>query len=445
MPTRSWRFHAARILLLTLAIALLGWAIGHPWLTLGTAAMIYLGWQGVNLWQLYRWVKDPSSDIPQSYGMWADIYDGISIMEVRNRRQKQKYRSMIGEFRSLTNALPDATLAIDENDVITWFNQSAENLLDLKNPGDLGQPVTNLIREPRFADWLAVQGVIQSPLEMTSPRGDRRWLTVDAVAFREVHRLLILHDTTEVHNLEKIRRDFVANISHELRTPLTVVQGYLEMLDRHPEDEVAVAVSKMLQQTGHMQSLLDDLLELSRVQGGAPRGDEAVINVEALLMQLKEQAEEISAGRHTLVFDIEPGVGLAGVAADLESAFGNLISNAIKYTPENRTVKVEWFTTDDGPFFRVTDEGIGIPTRDIPRITERFYRVGSGRGQRTGGTGLGLAIVKHVVNAHDAELKIESELGEGSRFTVRFPAERLRLQATPAANESQAETPAEDA
>ncbi|NNK33206.1 MAG: DUF3329 domain-containing protein, partial [Xanthomonadales bacterium] len=310
MPTRSWRFHAARILLLTLAIALLGWAIGHPWLTLGTAAMIYLGWQGVNLWQLYRWVKEPSSDIPQSYGMWADIYDGISILEVRNRRQKQKYRSMIGEFRSLTNALPDATLAIDENDVITWFNRAAETLLDLKNPGDLGQPVTNLIREPQFADWLAVQDVVQSPLEMPSPRGERRWLNVNAVAYREVQRLLVLHDTTEVHNLEKIRRDFVANISHELRTPLTVVQGYLEMLDSYPSDEIAGAVSKMLQQTGHMQSLLDDLLELSRVQSGEIKGDEDVVNITALLMQLKEQAEELSAGRHELVFEIAPDTGL---------------------------------------------------------------------------------------------------------------------------------------
>jgi two-component system phosphate regulon sensor histidine kinase PhoR len=414
---------------LILAIALLGWAIGHPWLTLSTAATLYLGWQGFNLLRLYRWVKNPSSEIPQGFGMWADIYDGISIMEVRNLRQKQKYRSMIGEFRSLTNALPDATLAIDENDVITWFNRAAEELLDLKNPGDLGQPVTNLVRDPQFADWLAVQGVIQSPLEMESPRGRQRWLTVNAVAFREVQRLLILHDTTEVHNLEKIRRDFVANISHELRTPLTVVQGYLEMLDSYPAEEVSVAASKMLQQTGHMQSLLDDLLELSRVQSGEIKGNEEQVNVAALLMQLKEQADELSSGRHELVFDVAPDMALTGVAADLESAFGNLISNAIKYTPKGRSVRVSWKNSADGPRFEVTDEGIGIPTRDIPRITERFYRVGSGRGQGTGGTGLGLAIVKHVVNAHDASLLIESELGEGSTFTIAFPEERLTRQA----------------
>jgi two-component system phosphate regulon sensor histidine kinase PhoR len=429
---------------LALAIALLGWAIGHPWLTLLAAAVLYLGWQGFNLWRLYRWLKDPTSDVPQSYGMWADIYDGISIMDVRNRRQKKKYRHMIGEFRSLTNALPDATLAIDENDVITWFNKAAENLLDLQNPGDLGQPVSNLIREPRFADWLAVQGVVQSPLEMASPRGEPRWLTVIAVPFRRTQRLLIFHDTTEVHNLEKIRRDFVANISHELRTPLTVVQGYLEMLDSYPADDVAVAVSKMLQQTGHMQSLLDDLLELSRVQSGEIKGKEEVVNVAALLMLLKGQAEELSAGRHPLSFDVAADAGLNGVAPDLESAFSNLIANAIKYTPEGRTVAVSWTRTDEGPRFDVKDEGVGIPARDIPRITERFYRVGSGRGQKTGGTGLGLAIVKHVVNAHGAELLIDSELGEGSTFSILFPTERLRLLDNGAANEPGAESADDD-
>ena len=435
MPLRSWRFHTTRILLLTLVTALLGWAIGHPWLTLLAAAVSYLGWQGINLWRLYRWVKDPASDIPQSFGIWADIYDGISIMDVRNRRQKEKYRSMIDEFRSLTSALPDATLVIDENDVITWFNHAAETLLDLQNPGDLGQPVTNLIRETRFADWLAVQGVVQSPLEMASPRGNRRWLTVIAVPYRKTQRLLILHDTTEVHHLDKIRRDFVANISHELRTPLTVVQGYLEMLDSYPADEVAVAVSKMLQQTGHMQSLLDDLLELSRVQSGEIKGDEDVVNVAALLMQLKEQAEELSAGRHELSFEVAPDTGLNGVASDLESAFGNLISNAIKYTAEGRSIAVRWSNSDEGPRFDVKDEGIGIPTRDISRITERFYRVGSGRGQKTGGTGLGLAIVKHVVNAHGAELLIHSELGEGSTFSILFPAERLRILTNGSSND----------
>jgi two-component system phosphate regulon sensor histidine kinase PhoR len=435
MPSRSWRFHAGRILLLALGVAAAGWLFGIPLLALGLGAVVYVVWQVVNLWRLYRWVQNPSGDVPQSYGLWADIYDGISDMEVRDQRQKEKYRTMIDEFRGLTDAFPDATLAIDENDVITWFNRAAERMLELKDPGDLGQPVTNLLRGPDFARWLRVQEEVRSPLEMASPRNERRWLTVSAVRFRGRQRLIVLRDITEVHNLEKIRRDFVANISHELRTPLTVVQGYLELLDAHPSSDVAEAVAKMLHQTGHMQSLLDDLLELSRVQSGELKDDEDLVNVGAVLMQLKEQAEELSRDRHDIVFDVDHELYLTGVSADLESAFGNLISNAIKYTPEGGTITVTWRNSPEGPQFAVDDEGVGIPARDIPRVTERFYRVGSDRGRLTGGTGLGLAIVKHVLNAHQAELAIESALGEGSTFTVTFPAERARVKVDEASNE----------
>jgi two-component system phosphate regulon sensor histidine kinase PhoR len=182
----------------------------------------------------------------------------------------------------------------------------------------------------------------------------------------------------------------------------------------------------MLTQTAHMQALLDDLLELSRLQSDEIQGQEEQVDVPAMLMQLKEQAEELSRGRHELVFEVESGLWLSGVAADLESAVGNLIANAIKYTPAGGTVTVTWRDEEAGPELTVRDTGIGIPSRDIPRVTERFYRVGSDRGRQTGGTGLGLSIVKHVLNAHQAKLQIESELGEGSVFICRFPRERRR-------------------
>jgi two-component system phosphate regulon sensor histidine kinase PhoR len=414
------------LLLSATAAGLVGWAAGFPLLVLFLVLAVYAAWQIFNLWRLHQWVRNPLSDLPQSHGLWANIYDGISKMVLQDRKQREKYRDMVGEFRSLTDAFPDATLVIDQNDVIIWFNRSAENLLNLKNPGDLGQPVTNLVRGPDFSNWLAVQQHLKSPLEMSSPRGDGRWLTITAVVLRENQRLVILRDTTEVHRLEKVRRDFVANISHELRTPLTVVQGYLELLEDHSSDDVAGAVGKMLLQTGHMQSLLDDLLELSRVQSGRLKGDEEVVNVGAMLMQIKEQAEELSRGQHELVFSIDHELLLAGVAADLESAFGNLVSNAIKYTPPNGRIEVSWKDDEKGPSLVVRDNGIGIQAREIPRITERFYRVNSDRSRNTGGTGLGLAITKHVLNAHSAELAIRSELGEGSTFTVIFPEERSR-------------------
>jgi two-component system, OmpR family, phosphate regulon sensor histidine kinase PhoR len=310
-------------------------------------------------------------------------------------------------------------------------------MLGLRSPEDLGKPVTNLLRGPDFASWLAVQGQVKSPLEMRSPRNDNVWLSVTAIPFQEHQRLVILRDNTEIHNVEQIRRDFVANISHELRTPLTVLQGYLELLQENESSEVSEAVARMLAQTAQMQMLLEDLLELSRLQSDEIQGEEQAVDVPGMLMQLKEQADELSRGRHELVFDVAPGPWLSGIASDLESAFGNLISNAIKYTPDGGTISVSWQDSEAGPQLSVRDTGIGIPGRDIPRLTERFYRVGSDRARQTGGTGLGLAIVKHVLNAHQATLKIESELGEGSVFTCTFPPERRHDRAPPVTLPSQ--------
>ncbi len=426
MPARSWRSHTGRLLLATTLVGLIGWAIGRPVTVLGIAIAAYAAWQLYNVWLLYRWLQDPDRDVPESRGVWADVYRAIHSMETRNRKQETRYRSMISDFTSLTNAFPDATLVVDSQDTITWFNSAAVRLLGLKNPQDLGSPVTNLLREPDFANWLSVQGEVQSPLEMPCPRGDGRWLTVSAVTFREDQRLIILRDTTDVHNVERIRRDFVANISHELRTPLTVLQGYLEMLEQHPSGEVSDPVGRMLEQTSQMQSMLDDLLELSRLQEREPGGEEEVVDIPAMLNRLKEQAQELSRNRHDLVFEITPDLFLSGIAMDLESAFGNLITNAVKYTPKGGEINVTWRPAPDGPEFSVSDTGIGIPRRDIPRLTERFYRVGSDRARKTGGSGLGLSIVKHVLNAHQGELVIESELGAGSTFTCSFPPERAR-------------------
>jgi two-component system phosphate regulon sensor histidine kinase PhoR len=418
--------YTGRVLLIALAAVTVGWLLGYPLLALLLAAVGLLAWHWTHLGRLIRWLNAPTADLPQGRGAWGEVFDRLNAMQVGNRRRVERDRALIGEFTSLTDAFPDATLVIDANGMLTWFNRAALGLLGLQDPNDLGQPVTNLIRGPAFANWLAVQGKVRSPLEMPSPRGDDRWLTVNAVAFAGNQRLIVLRDTTEVHRLEKIRRDFVANISHELRTPLTVIQGYLELLDDHDAADVAQAVRKMLAQTAQMQALLDDLLELSRVQSGELKEGEDVVDVPAVLMQLKEQAEELSRGAHAFEFEIDRGLQLTGHAPDLESAFGNLIGNAIKYTPQGGRITVAWRETADGPCLSVTDTGIGIPKRDIPRVTERFYRVGSDRGRQTGGTGLGLAIVKHVLNAHKAKLQIESELGEGSVFRCVFPAARAR-------------------
>jgi two-component system phosphate regulon sensor histidine kinase PhoR len=426
MTARSWKLHAGRLLASALGVLLAGWLAGHPVAVISAALLAYLAWHMVNLWRLFRWLQKDGAEVPESWGIWADVYDRIATLEKDNQAQKERYRAMLGEFRNLTDAFPDATLVIDGSRDITWFNKAAGRMLGLRSPQDLGKPVTNLLRDPDFGNWLAFQGQVKSPLEMQSPRSDNVWLSVTAIPFQENQRLIILRDTTEVHNVEQIRRDFVANISHELRTPLTVLQGYLELLQENESSEVSDAVTRMLAQTAQMQALLDDLLELSRLQSDEIQGEEEAVDVPGMLMQLKEQADELSRGRHELLFDVAAGPWLSGIASDLESAFGNLISNAIKYTPDGGTISVSWQNSEEGPRLAVRDTGIGIPGRDIPRLTERFYRVGSDRARQTGGTGLGLSIVKHVLNAHQATLEIESELGEGSLFTCIFPHDRRR-------------------
>jgi len=403
-----------------------GWLAGYPGTALAAALAGYTGWHVVNVWRLFRWLQNSDAAIPESFGLWSDIFDTINSLEQRKRKRKKQYKAIIGKFQNLTDALPDATLVIDKNDHITWFNPAASSLLGLKIPGDIGQAVTNLLRGPDFADWLAIQGEVKSSLEMPSPKSDTTWLSVSAVSFRDKQRLIILGDVSDVHQLEQIRQDFVENISHELRTPLTVLLGYLELLQQDPPDKMKIALERMQDQALQMQSMLNDLLELSRLQSDEFQKDEEIINIPAILDKLQELAEELSRGQHSLLFNVETGLNLSGIASDIESAFRNLIINALKFTPPGGTIAVNWSDTPEGPILVVRDTGTGIPRREIPRLTERFYRVGSDRARQTGGTGLGLSIVKHVLNAHHANLLINSELGEGSQFICAFPPDRKR-------------------
>jgi two-component system phosphate regulon sensor histidine kinase PhoR len=423
-PAGRWKIHLGRLVLAVVLVAVAGLLTGLWWQLTLTALSIYLVWNLINGVKFYLWLYEPDRGAPKSLGLWAEVFDRIDAMRKSSQERRRKHQSAVEEFQSMTDAFPDATLVIDEINCITWFNDTAHKFLGLRNPEDLGQPVTNLLREPDFANWLEVVEKVQSDFEMDSPLDAGLRLSVSAVRYRAEQRLLILRDITEIHNLEIVRRDFVANVSHELRTPLTVLLGYLEAIgDECPED-LAPAVSRMQGQARRMRILLDDLLELSRLQSGNQDSNEQIIDMTGLLGQLREHAEELSQGRHRLHFEVDFDLRLLGIPGDLESTFRNLVNNAIHYTPNGGSVSVAWRNTPDGPVLEVRDTGIGIPDKDIPRLTERFYRVGSDRSRHTGGTGLGLAIVKHVLNAHQARLVIESELGEGSFFQCAFPPER---------------------
>lgn len=424
MSKPDWKHHLARFTAVMVLVLLLGLWSGQWLLFLGGFLLLYLAWQFYNSLSLYRWLQAADKEPPESLGMWAEIFDRIATLQKQNRKRNRQYREMIDDFRSMTDAFPDATLVVDHHDVITWFNGSAMQLLGLSVTADRGQAVTNLIRDPAFADWLSVQDKLSSPLEIACPTDDNITLQVSAVRFRKKQRLLILRDISDIRNLHRLRNDLVANVSHELRTPLTVLLGYLEILKDQPGKPDPETIQRMHKQASQMHNLLEDLLELSHLQDATQRDKSTAVDIPEMLADLFEQAQALSQNRLHLNFDIEPGLNMLGVETELKSAFQNLIVNAINYTPENGHITVSWQATNDNLVFSVKDSGRGIPHRDIPRITERFYRVGEDRNRKTGGTGLGLAIVKHVLSSHDAKLDILSELGEGSEFRCIFPARR---------------------
>jgi len=424
MNKPNWKNHLARFTAGAVLVLLLGLWSGQWLLFMGVFLVLYLAWQFYNSLNLYRWLQAADKEPPESLGMWAEIFDRIATLQKQNMKRNRQYQEVIGDFRSMTDAFPDATLVIDHHDVITWFNDSAMQLLGLSVTVDHGQAVTNLIRDPAFADWLSVQDKLTSTLDITCPTDDNITLQASAVRFRKKQRLLILRDISDVRNLHRLRNDLVANVSHELRTPLTVLLGYLEILKDQPGEPDPETIQRMYKQANQMHNLLEDLLELSRLQDATQRGKSTAVDIPEMLAELFEQAQALNRNRLQLNFEVEPGLTMRGVATELKSAFQNLIVNAINYTPENGNITVSWQATNDSLIFSVKDTGCGIPHRDIPRITERFYRVGEDRNRKTGGTGLGLAIVKHVLNSHDAKLEILTELGEGSEFRCIFPAAR---------------------
>jgi two-component system phosphate regulon sensor histidine kinase PhoR len=399
-----------------LLATLIGWWSGRLILVPVLFLIAYLVTQFYNAMRLYRWLQSA----------WSGISDRIAILQEQDTQQGRKYQSDIDNFKGMIDAFPDAIMVIDSHDRTLCINKPAIQLFRLNTPADRGQTITSLFQDPDFSDWLSDQDRNDSTLQTPCPGNSDINLQISAVRFRKDQRLLIMRDITDVQNLERMRRDLVANVSHELRTPLTVLLGYLEILETQPDKPDPKAIKRMYKQARQMQALLEDLLELSSLQESDSQGGtgEAEVDVPAVLAQLEEQAAEICQPDQQLRFDIQPGLKMWGVEADLTSAFQNLIVNAIRYSPEQGSIEVTWKETANSLSFSVRDNGVGIPKRDIPRITERFYRVGSDRNRQTGGTGLGLAIVKHVLNSHDARLEISSVLGEGSEFRCIFPVNR---------------------
>ena len=383
-----------------------------------------------HLARLARWTADPRPDeVPEGTGSWDDVLSALHRHEREAARGQKESADALAQLRRAAQALPDGVVLLDARNSIEWCNDNAAAMLGLDPRADVGQPVVNLIREPVFIDYLAERGDGGQPVRIAAERGGV--LTAQLIPYGDAQTLLLVRDVTQSERIETMRRDFVANVSHELRTPLTVLVGFLETVRELKLDPQRVKdyLNMMGDQSARMQRIIEDLLALSVLESAPPPASDRVRSAH-LLERLRADAVALSGGKHTITAAGAPTVDLVGSDAELSSAFGNLISNAIRYTPAGGKVTLAWRDGTDGAFFSVEDTGLGIAPEHIPRLTERFYRVDRSRSRETGGTGLGLAIVKHALARHQATLDIESKVGVGSRFTVRIPPGRtLPLEA----------------
>jgi two-component system phosphate regulon sensor histidine kinase PhoR len=362
------------------------------------------------------------------FGVWGDIFDSYFEKSFQEKRQIKRLKSETDQVQQAMNLLPDAHISLSKNYKIEWINHGAEGLLGL-NQNDVGQLITNLLRQPEIIAYFEASQFDQTVEFYQSHQSTQR-LSASMVPYFQHHFLFIVRDITAAHNLAQVRRDFVANASHELRTPLTVLSGYLELMSDDLSQLPALwqgPVEQMNSQAQRMQNIINDLLTLSAIEADSFKTPPALINMTDLLDMLEQDMHQLSQNEHLIKLEISTHKNLFGLVEPLRSVFMNLASNAVRYTPSGGRITIRWYENNQSQLvFEVQDTGIGISREDIPRLTERFYRVDTARSRSSGGTGLGLAIVKHIVERHQAKLDIQSRLKVGSTFRVIFPVNMTR-------------------
>lgn len=411
-----------------------GWVIGallgHPLAVLVVFCLGYILWQQRNLHLLLRWLRlgSDASAPPEQSGVFENICLEIDRLRDRHKKRKKKLSRYLRQFRQAARALPDATVVLDGKARVKWANRAAEAILGIHWPSDLDERVTNLVRKPEFLQFLD-QLDADKTLDFVSPMDPAIHLNLRLAAYADDEWLLVARDVTELQIAHQSRSDFVANVSHELRTPVTVFRGYLEALEQQQErcpPEWRPVLEQMGVHATRMQTIIEELLLLSRLEQKDSVLATETVAVPELLADLQREASRLSGdSAHLFSLEIDPNLYLRGNPRELYSAFSNIVFNAVAYTPPRGVIRVRWYRDAAGAHMEVQDEGIGIPAQHLARITERFYRVDTGRARSRGGTGLGLAIVKHVLQRHQATLHVESEEGRGSLFRCDFPSQLI--------------------
>ncbi len=391
--------------------------------------ILYIFWILYNLNCLLTWLVKPSKYIPETWGIWDEVYYRLYHLYKRQRKARRKLAKILKRFQQSTQALPYATVVLNKAGEIEWFNPAASELFSLQPSQDLGQRIDNLIRQPEFAKYFS-RREFGLPLEF---QNYQQRILLSVTRYGAGKYLLSARDITQRVKLDEMRNDFISNASHELRTPVTVMSGYVEMLrdmkfdlpEQQPEQQLEQPLEKIHQQIQRMEKIITELIELAKLETSAVADKSQAVDMRKLIDEIRSEALLLDQQKHKLDFPVETDskhIEIYGEYNELRMAFSNLMSNAIRYTPENASIKFFVHTDAGGVNIGVKDQGRGISYEHIPRLTERFYRVDEGRSREKGGTGLGLAIVKQVLERHGASLFIESTPGEGSEFRCYFPA-----------------------
>ncbi|QWE17441.1 phosphate regulon sensor histidine kinase PhoR [Polynucleobacter sp. AP-Nino-20-G2] len=418
--------------LLAAYIVLSNWGVDSAIIAGMSVLAVPLIYSYINLARLRRYVlSDAVETMPLPSGFWEEVFFRLQRL-VRNLKQEiRTVEQQHSRFIEAFQASPNGILMLDDQDQIEWCNAISERFFGLNFKRDALQRVNFLIRRPEFIQYLHKRQFEEPLLLERMGPGANLSLMLQAFPYGDKRHLLLIQDVTDLQKADAMRRDFVANVSHEMRTPITVLMGFLETmqsldLDKSQQHQY---FEMMMSQAQRMKSLVEDLLTLANLEANTLPAPMQAIKIPTLMALLKNDAEALSQGRHAFNFDISSSGELMGEEREILSAFGNLVSNAIRYSPDVASISANWRVNADGEGeFSVTDTGPGIASEHLSRLTERFYRVDRSRSRETGGTGLGLAIVKHIANRHQAQLIIESTPGKGSTFTLRFPKERILQQ-----------------
>lgn len=429
MEQNYWNIERWRIVFVLFA-GFLGGLLSDHWLLSAIVVLVfYIAWFLFKLQQLHNWLESGANNkvIPDSNGIWERITFHIVKTQKRSKKHKERTRILLKRFQGIISNLPYATVVLSKNNEIDWANKLSIDLLKIDIKKDRGQRLENLLREPKVHQLLTNNK--QHKIEISALHDKQLKLALKLIPIEGDLKLFIARDISERVHLQQMRRNFIANASHELRTPLTVIAGYLEILQMNKElpEALRPAVDSASEQSDRMQSIIEDLLTLSRLENSELSDDKEVLDMGEIIKGICEDEAIIDNNSHTINTEkIDLSLKIKAKKDEIISVCSNLIHNAIRYTPANTTITIVWEKQETGEvLFSVEDRGRGIAAEHIGHLTERFYRVDKGRSQDAGGTGLGLAIVQHTIQRHGGRLEIKSTVGKGSTFSVYFPSDRV--------------------